>query len=1434
MLITQDQARSVIAKLIYISICGDSTKTASETTELKRQLISFIKTSAMTRKRLSDPGTNLSEWEIGDHFQSIIDLVEIQYFHTLLLIRTGLDIDTLSQTEFKAIQRTSNGNKFYKKLVEFGYDKILFTGTGITTQRDQEREMKDLYRKSRKSFTLSGLINYIKKQNIKSVGGDDPAEFVVNTILEVVAGETGEQTGDDYLKTLGISTMRRVTSSRSILAFFMNEASNSYSKRASLTSDEEGTKAGDWERFKAKTVADLKFAKRKIYDYTRRKMNQLKDISLPLLTMEMEDGISIYDQITDLSFDGGEAEAFLDEYVNKGLNSTKLRTLAKDLSRKLDRDSLQPSDVPSIFGSLFADGMSVNLIRYALANIEAVSSDRSVQRNMRELAYKRIYALGGLSPREIGLLDTEVGGNKAVRGRAKASMKRLVSSRFGLEDLRPMFTLFDKHIGGTELDEENGYSYFVDTDQYPLISDDFWSKVVAPAEKALIRFETLPIQISDKIGIGLQATISEVNGLFGLILKRAKSFGVAESQFDDFVLADVNSDSIDLNHNLGEIDHLRKKMKKALSSKKIVSHPLNSLSSLNYEEVDTSTRASSLHAGNLTNERLSTFSKLKSAMLKTEPYKSDMEDLEAYRLWVQSFSFSAVEAISKIYSGDSGNLLGGKKGPNDEQLEEFAKVVYEDLQPRYNRKPSFNRGGEFNSLKDIVSDISILSKFEKAFQDVVDYSNQDPDDIDRPEMIKRAGVFYDAYKTLSDNFSTTYANGIKAISENSEYADDFATLKQSIVREIALESLSPRSRRGTEKFTSQIKRQRATATAKLSSTALNQAQIIEDVLGKDKGGPVMTEDKIQKAIQKAKDAWVKATQNLKSEVMTKAEVSTFIQSVSGEITEAEIQKKLKELETAGFSTFVVQNVGTYLDEDISITNDEKRELTELLENASSQTEKVSERLTTEVESLLSQGDFLLPEARINALEISDKAKKTLMKSYEKFRDAMALDILTEYPEREALRAKLEAEEKGMAKKEEAEKLLDTLSKKNKTDLTADEQTELAQLKQGLHPLQEESAKLISGTAEAGKIARNRARMEKKEKKQRYSVKVDEIMKQTDLDVEIASQKKIEDAKNILTSRILGDTASTGASLPSPLTYKNQNIARGLASVANAKLLSDKSVAKSVTSAIVKADPSDLLNFLDTSPECFSGVSTNKVQVSLLKGFVKSFKEIGRFYDSNSGSSYTPTFNSPFEDSASGRIANYVSDFVAYIAVCCSIEVAEQTLRNYYEVDNGQIYVKQSAGVFDLYKSVGFYTEAREFLEKNGYNEGVNNLLRGQAGMTEESVKRLGGELRDHIKGLLEDQLDTQIPRSYLRRNLISVEVSGGEEQEPKISANFSIQLGNIGDRRDEISSNYKGFLNGLVLLGGAYLKGGEDVLYESLGLDPDCGNAFASLVELER
>jgi hypothetical protein len=49
-----------------------------------------------------------------------------------------------------------------------------------------------------------------------------------------------------------------------------------------------------------------------------------------------------------------------------------------------------------------------------------------------------------------------------------------------------------------------------------------------------------------------------------------------------------------------------------------------------------------------------------------------------------------------------------------------------------------------------------------------------------------------------------------------------------------------------------------------------------------------------------------------------------------------------------------------------------------------------------------------------------------------------------------------------------------------------------------------------------------------------------------------------------------------------------------------------------------------------------------------------------------------------------------------------------------------------------------------------------------------------------------------------------------------------------------VAGNYKGFLNGLILLGGAHLKGGDEVLYESLGLDPDCGNAFATLVGLER
>jgi hypothetical protein len=543
MLITKDQARSVVAKLIYISICGDSTKTASETTELKRQLISFLKSAARTRKRnKSDAGTNLSTWEIDTHFQDIIDLVELQYFHTLLLIRTGLDIDTLKQAEFKAIQEATNGKVFTTKLMKFGYANALFEGTGITDHQEQLKEMKDLYKKSRRSFTLKGTIAYIKKQGINLVGGDDPAEFVVNSILEVIAGETGEQVADNYLYTLGLSTMRKIKSSRSLLAFFMNEASQSYAKRASLTTEELGTKAGDWEKLKAKTVADLKFAKRKIYDYTRKKMNLLKDISKPLLSMELEDGTSIYEQITDFNLGDGDAEFFLEEYRGKGLDSTKLRRIAKGLKEQLEAETITPDEVPNIFGSLFSSEMSVNLIRYALDNIDYVSSDKKVQRAMKEIAYKRIYALGGLTTREISMLDSSLEGNKVVRGRARASMKKLVSKKLGLEDLRPMFGIVGKHIAKVE--QDNGYYFFVDKDDYPVIPTNFWDKVVLPAEKLKSRFETLPLKISDKIGIGLRASLAEVNGLFNKIIRKADALlpsGVSGEDFSFTVSDNINS-----------------------------------------------------------------------------------------------------------------------------------------------------------------------------------------------------------------------------------------------------------------------------------------------------------------------------------------------------------------------------------------------------------------------------------------------------------------------------------------------------------------------------------------------------------------------------------------------------------------------------------------------------------------------------------------------------------------------------------------------------------------------------------------------------------------------------------------------------------------------------------------------------------------------------
>jgi hypothetical protein len=632
-------------------------------------------------------------------------------------------------------------------------------------------------------------------------------------------------------------------------------------------------------------------------------------------------------------------------------------------------------------------------------------------------------------------------------------------------------------------------------------------------------------------------------------------------------------------------------------------------------------------------------------MLENEPYKNDMEDLEAYRLWIQSFSFPAMEAIDKIYSGKT--LRGGETGPSNEQLQEFSNIVSEEVQFRYDRKPSFNRGGEFNNLSDIVGNTSIVSDFETALKAVAKLG-EDPENFDQKEMVALAKKFYDAYKDLADGFPATYRDGVKAISEKSEEGDkdDFARLKKSIVREIAIEKLSPRSLRGSEKYPSQILKQRAKATANLSTTTLDESSIIESVLGKDEGGPVKSEEAIKSDIDKAKKAWEKVAPD-------------------------EIKYK--------------------------------------------------------VSRLLEEGDFLVSEAHVVAL----KGKTNIKKAYKKYRDAIAADILTEYPEREALRARLEQSEMGMKKKTEADKLLDTLKKKS--DLSDEEKSELAQLKEGIHPLQEESARLLSGTKKAGSIARARARQERNEKKRRYSVKVDEIVRQTNFEVDAASQAKIEAAEKTLKEKIIGETASSGSSMlrPTAKVDGNQTIVRSLASVANAKLLSDRNLSTKVTSAILSVDSEQLLNFLDSSPDCFSGVDMRDTHRTILKAFVSSFKKIGRFYDSGTNTTYSPSYDSPFEDSSAGRITNYAKDFVSYICACCSIEVAEQTIRNFYTIFEDEMYFNEEAGVWVLYKSLGFYEEAKDFVSTNFYDM---NLI------TEGDIKRMSEELRDHIVETLKNNL----------------------------------------------------------------------------------------------
>ena len=78
------------------------------------------------------------------------------------------------------------------------------------------------------------------------------------------------------------------------------------------------------------------------------------------------------------------------------------------------------------------------LLRFALDNIENVSSQASVQSEMRTIAYKRLFQLGRLTKRELGFLDTA-----SLSGEVEShSLRMKLKKRLNLRNLDDIFTAF--------------------------------------------------------------------------------------------------------------------------------------------------------------------------------------------------------------------------------------------------------------------------------------------------------------------------------------------------------------------------------------------------------------------------------------------------------------------------------------------------------------------------------------------------------------------------------------------------------------------------------------------------------------------------------------------------------------------------------------------------------------------------------------------------------------------------------------------------------------------------------------------------------------------------------------------------------------------------------------------------------------------------------
>jgi len=1347
--VSTNQLRSVIAKLYSLSIYGDQTKTASEVSQTKSQLITIL-------KKASD----LSREDIN-HLQTIINTYESSFFNILFLVMSGVDFDDLKPRQFNLMLLEDNPKQYLKRMNDFHILDRLFEGTGISEETERMKEVTKLYKTARRSFSLRSLVKGLDRSKL-TVGGMPVQEFLADTILDVVTGDVHAMEGDDYLKSLGLTYIRRLKGKKSLLARYLTTARKSYEKRASLTEEEHGTRSGDWTRLASAIVGKFRYAKNTIRDFTINRMRQEENISVPGNMLAEESWDSIYDSLTELNFDGGYAEEFLDEYQNRGLQSKKLRDAAEALLAKQKAGALDPqTDVAMIMGVAFTkeiDGpQGAELLRFALDNIEHVSSQASVQSEMRSIAYKRLFQLGRLTKRELGFLDTA-----SLSGEVEShSLRVQLKKKLNIQSLDGLFTAFKDKGNKIVLDQDTGEYTLVNSSGSEFFDFEEYQEDMIKAQRLL---DSMSAHISDKAGIGVYETVKEyvrfwevVERHTELALKRMiaeltkggrKKNEEAIAELESIDLSKVVVGGVNLEIGIAIKDHLNL----SLGRVTISDHPLSSLSSTDYMASATEGQGgASQFAGKVTNTDMSRFSQLRRALLQDDQYKDKMKELDDYRIYIQKASQTLSGAITFPYKKKGSNFIVDKFTNNLDNVRHFLRSIEMTL--------------DIGSMPEPPSFLSPtdMDKFELGFLEAVgeatklheatDYDNLPSDFEDKVNQ-----VFTDIltqYNEYSADFPQNYRNAVGAIVESDEdgqFASAFESLKAKIVRDAMINELKPSSRRGSDKFPSQKRALRARRLGK--KMGMNTTNIIESVMGVNKQGPVLSEAQISTAINNAQSAWRKASDG-----------------------------------------------------------------------------HVESGVQIEIERLLREGDFLVPEARLSKSikSLDKKIQKKVMKAFTTLRDAIAADVLTDYAERARVRSRIETDKQIDEASKELQKLEARLKKKKKK--TEDDRKTLAEIGAGTHELQKKMGRLSNNRTRSSSVAASSAREQRNENsKSPYSVRVDEIVRETDLDVTI-KRTKTQKAEERL-RRSVRKMNENMASLPS-IDGKNSNKnTRVLSDITMASLLASSDVRNKVSRALVSADLDAVMDFAfgEALSDCFPTLREHPLYVQTrFRGFMSAFGQTRKFFDRRSGTVFSPSIDNIFGDASAASISDYVDGFMLTNRIALSKEAMEYVYENAFDdqPDEDGEYLPDEEH-FQIYEALGIGEEVISRMQE------VKNPLdeEGEPTGVSPAVKDALKDIRDQLRTKVLNIGDFFVPsESFETAVKIDAPANSGFLRVEDLNLP---KQGKADKPKEDLIQCTKSFIHGCMLLGGLFVNKADDDLALSLGIEPQCLEDFAKLVGLDQ